>query len=178
MPASVSARFFSSDSLEISVPVSGEQLALLGDAIGLEATILRASTASDRIAAEVVRQSAALNERTRLGSLFVSADADSDLVLGEFVAVEIRGQAATDVLRVPAAAMTSRDQVWVVEGGVLRERRVEVVGGDDRLAIVRNFDTGDGLVAIPPSNGRDGLPVTINSERRMASGGGSIIAAD
>ena len=151
---------------------------MLGDAIGLDATIIRESNSSSGLSAEVVRQSAALNERTRLATLYVEASADEGLVLGEFVAVEIRGQAASDVLRVPAAAMTSRDQVWVVEDGVLREREVEVVGAEDGIAVVRSFDTGDGLVTIPPSNGRDGLPVTINSERRMAAGGGSIIVAD
>jgi RND family efflux transporter MFP subunit len=169
---------FSSESLEISVPVSGDQLALLGDAIGRDATIIREDAQGRGLSAEVVRQAAALDERTRLGTLFLDADVDDGLVLGEFVGVEIRGQLAQNVLRVPAAALTSRDQVWVVDNGMLRERAVEIVGNEDGVAVVRYFDSAEGLVTIPPSNGRDGLPVTINSERRLAAGAGSTIDAD
>ena len=127
--------------------------------------------------AEVVRQAAALDQRTRLGTLFLSTNRADALMLGEFVGVEIRGEAAPRVYRVPAAALTSRDQVWVVEDGVLRERQVEVVGDEGDVAVVRNFDTADGVVAIPPANGRDGLPVEIDPERRFAAGGGLSVVA-
>ena len=162
---------FSVDSLEIAVPISTEEMALIGEAIGREANILREAVPG--LAARVVRQAADLNEQTRLGTLYLAAEQPEALMLGEFVGVEIRGEAAAELYRVPAAALTSRDQVWVVENGVLRERAVDVVGSDDRVAVVRQFDTGEGVVAIPPSNGRDGLPVTIQLEPRFASGGGS-----
>ena len=168
---------FSDDSLEISVPVSREELALLGDAIGRRASIVRDGMTVSAVDAEVVRQAAALDQRTRLGTLFLSTDQADALMLGEFVGVEIRGEAAPRVYRVPAAALTSRDQVWVVEDGVLRERQVEVVGDEGDVAVVRNFDTGDGVVAIPPANGRDGLPVEIDPERRFAAGGGLSVVA-
>ena len=169
---------FSSDSLEIAVPVSGEELALLGEAIGRSALVSREGTPGTPLAAEVVRQAAALDEQTRLGTLFLAADRADELMLGEFVGVEIRGEIAADVLRLPAASLTSRDQVWVVENGTLREREVAVVGNEGEFAVVRSFDIGDGVVAIPPSNGRDGLPVTIEMERRYASGGGLSVAAE
>lgn len=162
---------FSDDSLEIAVPVSGEELALLGDAIGRSAAIAREGTAGPGLDARVVRQAAALDERTRLSTLFLAADSPESLMLGEFVGIEIRGQSAPEVYRVPAASLTSRDQVWVVEDATLREREVEVVGVDGNVAVVRNFDIADGVVAIPPSNGRDGLPVSVQSERRIAGGG-------
>ena len=169
---------FSSESLEISVPVSSEQLALIGDAIGRDATVFREGVQGNGLSAQVVRQAAALDERTRLGTLFLDADVNDGLMLGEFVGVEIRGQLASNVMRVPAAALTSRDQVWIVDDGILRERVVDVVSSGDGMAVVRYFDSGQGLVAIPPSNGRDGLPVTIKSEHRMAAGGGSTVDAD
>ena len=164
---------FSDDSLEITAPVSSEELALLGDAIGRRAVVTREGTADSTLEAEVVRQAATLDERTRLGTLFLASEWSRDLMLGEFVAVEIRGQSAPEVYEVPAAALTSRDQVWVVEGGALREREVDVVGSEGGITVVRNFDTADGVVVIPPSNGRDGLPVTIQSERRGATGAGA-----
>jgi len=159
---------FSDDSLEIAVPVSGEELALLGDAIGRSAAISREGVAAPALDARVVRQAAALDERTRLSTLFLAADSPEALMLGEFVGIEIRGQSAPEVYRVPAASLTSRDQVWVVEDATLRQREVDVVGIEGNVAVVRDFDIADGVVAIPPSNGRDGLPVSIQSERRVA----------
>jgi RND family efflux transporter MFP subunit len=161
---------FSADSREITVPVSSEELALLGDAVGRQAEVIREGAGDYPIVAEVVRQAAQLDERTRLGTLFLSVDPSDPLIVGEFVGVKIRGDTARDVVRVPAASLTSRDQVWVVDEGSLRERQVDVVGNEGDVTIVRNFDMAQGVVVIPPSNVRDGLPVNIQSERRVAGG--------
>ena len=168
---------FSHDSLEISAPVSSEELALLGDAIGRRALVVQEGGVEAGVGAEVVRQAAALDERTRLRMLFLAADEQASLTLGEFVAVEIRGDAAKEAYRVPVASLTSRDQVWVVENGSLRQRNVEIIGGDDSVAVVREFDTADGIVAIPPANSRDGLPVVVQSESRVAGGAGVSVGA-
>lgn len=160
---------FSADSREITVPVSSEELALLGDVVGREAEVIR-EVSSTPIAASVVRQAARLDERTRLGTLFLDVDQGEQLTVGEFVGVRIAGETARNVIRVPAASLTSRDQVWVVDEGEIRERQVDVLGNEGEFVIVRNFDTADGIVAIPPSNVRDGLPVEIRADRRMAGG--------
>ena len=160
---------FAADSREITVPVSSEELALLGDVVGREAEVIREVSATP-IAARVVRQAARLDERTRLGSLFLDVDRSDQLMVGEFVGVKISGETARNVIRVPAASLTSRDQVWVVDGGAIRERQVDVVGNEGEFVLVRNFDTADGVVAVPPSNVRDGLPVEIQADRRLAGG--------
>lgn len=168
---------FSHDSLEISAPVSSEELELIGDPVGRVAEVSAGGNGGTPIAAEVVRQAAALDERTRLRTLFLAAEDAADLTLGEFVAVDIRGDTAPGVYRVPVGSLTSRNQVWVVEDGALRQREVNVIGGDDSVAVVREFDAADGVVAIPPANSRDGLPVEIQSERRVAGGGSVSVGA-
>ena len=168
---------FSRDSLEISAPVSSDELELLGDAVGRPALVSQEGASGVPVEARVVRQAAALDERTRLRTLFLAADETANLTLGEFVGVEIRGDAAPSVYRVPAAALTSRDQVWVVEDGSLSQRKVDVIGSDDSVAVVREFDTADGVVAIPPANSREGLPVEVQSESRVAGGGSVSVGA-
>ena len=168
---------FAADSLEIAVPVSSEELALIGEAIGRQATISREGAVNRMLTADVVRQAAALDESTRLGTLFLDARDSDELMLGEFVSVQISGAAADDTYRVPAASLTSGDQLWVVEAGKLREREVVVIGNEDNVAVVRSFDIADGVVSIPPSNGRDGLPVSIHSESRHLAGGGAPVGA-
>ena len=169
---------FAVDNLEIAVPVSLEELALIGDAIGQAASIVREGGIDNELTGLVVRQAAALNEQTRLGTLYVSADETESLMLGEFVSVEIVGQDAPQTYRVPAASLTSRDQVWVVNDGRLEERRVEVLGTEDSVTVVRAFDTADGIVAIPPADVRAGLEVNATLERSLASAGSGNTVAD
>jgi RND family efflux transporter MFP subunit len=165
---------FSVDSLEIVVPVSADDLELIGPLQGRPASIHRGRAAGDELAGTVVRAAAALDERTRLGTLYVAAERNEGLVLGEFVTVRIDGQDTSNAFRLPAGALTSRDQVWVVRNGALEERRVDVIGNESGYAIVRAFDAADGVVAVPPSNLRNGLPVTVESQSRYAAVGGSV----
>ena len=162
---------FSLDSLEIAVPVSIEELALIGDVIGQPALITKESSIDAEFTGVVLRQAAAVNERTRLGTIYVAAEENESLILGEFVSVEIIGQDAPQTYRVPTAALTSRDQVWVVNGGRLEERRVDVLGTENKVAVVRSFDFADGIVAIPPADGRAGLEVDARMEGGFASSG-------
>ncbi len=64
---------FSVDSLEIAVPVTANQRNLIGPIDNQPVDIIMPSTTGGVIAGSLVRASAALDERTRLGTLFVSA---------------------------------------------------------------------------------------------------------
>ena len=168
---------FSVDSLEIAVPVSADNLALIGDAIGKDVAIARHGSGGAPLAGTVVRQAAALDENTRLGTLYVATDAADSLVLGEFVDVDIAGTDEPQTYRLPAASLTSRDQVWVVNSGELQERQVDVLGNYGDEAVVKAFDIADGIVAIPPADVRNGLSVSVKKERGPLSGGGSAVGA-
>ena len=148
---------FSEASLEIAVPVSADELRRIGDVYDRSARI--STPAGQQIAGRVVRKAASLDERTRLGTLFVESSDPVALTLGEFVSVEIVGAETGEALRLPGAAMTSRDLLWVVEGEELVERQVEILGRDGDAVVVRAFDTADGVVAIPPPEVRAGLMV-------------------
>jgi RND family efflux transporter MFP subunit len=160
---------FSEASLEIAVPVSADELKRIGDLYQRSATI---STPTGRqIDGRVVRKAAALDERTRLGTLFIESADPAALTVGEFVSVDIAGARTDDALRLPHAAMTSRDQLWVVEGDELVEREVEILGRDGDTLVVTTFDTADGVVAIPPPEVRAGLLVEPVFAAELASNG-------
>ena len=124
-----------------------------------------------------MRQSASLDERTRLGTLYLQSADIAELTLGEFVTVDIAGLSTPETYRVPSAALTSRDQLWVVEGDRLAGRRVEILAHDEAELVVSAFDFADGVVAIPPSDVRDGLPVDVSfADKRTPYGGGTSAA--
>lgn len=169
---------FSIDSLEIVVPVSAEERRRLGPLDGQRVSINAPASAGERIDGELVRVSASLDERTRLGTLYIATSSPESLTLGEFVTVEISGKDTAESYRLPASALTSRDQLWVVEDGRLAERSVEVLGRDAQLVVVRAFDQADGVVALPPANARDGLEVSPRMAGELASAGAVVDGQD
>ena len=160
---------FSTASLEIAVPVSSDELQRIGRIEGRSATII--PQAGPSIAGVVVRKAASVDERARLGTLFVASEASQALTLGEFVAIEIEGATTDSAYRLPAAALTSRDQLWVVNGSQLVERRVEILGREANALVVSAFDTADGVVTIPPPEAREGLVVDPVFATELASTG-------
>ena len=161
---------FSLDSVEIAVPVSANELTLIGTAVGRDAKI-STDGGNTTIDGTVIRIAAALDERTRLGTLYLAAENAAALTVGEFVAVDVEGKDMPRAFRVPSAALTSRDQLWVVEDGRLEQRQVEVLGSEGDATIVAAFDSAEGVVAIPPPNGRVGLPVQAQPDTGLASSG-------
>jgi RND family efflux transporter MFP subunit len=161
---------FSTASLEIAVPVSSDELRRIGRIEGRSATII--PQVGRPITGVVVRKAASVDERTRLGTLFVASEDAETLTLGEFVAIEIAGAKTNSAYRLPATALTSRDQLWVVEGSQLVERRVEVLGRNTDSLVVSAFDTANGVVVIPPPDARAGLLVDPAFETGLASVGG------
>ena len=159
---------FSIDSLEISVPVSADELRRIGPVEGRRALI--APPTGPAIEGTVVRKAASLDDRTRLGTLFVAGEDAAALTLGEFVAIEIDGVPTDNAYRLPPAALTSRDQLWVVKDGQLVERRVEILGRESDTLVVSAFDVADGVVAIPPADVRAGLQVETLMGTKLASG--------
>ena len=166
---------FSTDSLEISVPVSADELRRIGPVEGRRALI--APPTGPAIEATVVRKAAALDERTRLGTLFVASENPAALTLGEFVAIEISGIPTDNAYRLPAAALTSRDKLWVVDDGQLVERKVEILGRESDMLIVSAFDPADGVVTIPPADVRAGLQVEPVMGTKLASSQGGVAGA-
>ncbi|MDH3490900.1 MAG: efflux RND transporter periplasmic adaptor subunit [Gammaproteobacteria bacterium] len=160
---------FSIDSLEIVVPVSAEQRGLIGPLNGQRVSIITPAAVDGVIEGKLVRAAAALDERTRLGTLYVATDDPGLLTVGEFVTVEINGEDTPDSYRLPATALTSRDRLWVVEDGRLAARTVQVLGREAEMAVVRVFDDADGVVAIPPANARDGLSVIPRGPGELAT---------
>ncbi len=166
--AAMVGSIFSVDSLEIAAPISLQELVLIGDAVGQSASIAMESSGDSDLSGEIVRQAAALNEQTRLGTLYIATSESESLTLGEFVSVEILGTNTPRTYRLPSSTLTSRDQVWVVSNGVLESRRVEVLGNEADVAIVSVFDIAEGIVAIPPAGVSAGLAVTFESKQGLA----------
>ena len=77
---------------------------------------------------------------------------------------------------VPTTALTGQDQIWVVEDQKLSQRQVIRLGEQSagQEVIVAPFDYADGVVVLPPLEGREGQQVTIRNEVRASSSLGGL----
>jgi RND family efflux transporter MFP subunit len=81
------------------------------------------------------------------------------LLLNSYVDVTIEGKEVDAVSEVPRIAMRGDHDVWVLEGGVLRVKRVEVVWRKRQSALVRGLPAGAQVITSPVPAAVDGMAV-------------------
>lgn len=164
---------YSIENLEVIAPVSSDDLKRIGDPVGRVAIIESGHLADQEYIGQVVRQGATLDQFTRLGKLFIRTEAVDELIAGEFVNVTVKADAIDSALEIPQSSLRSRDQVWVVDSGVLSRRQVQILGQRQDRVVVQAFDAADGVVITPPAGAREGQQVIL---RQPAPGAGSEVS--
>lgn len=134
---------FALEALEVSVPISAQELAGIAPAAGRNATI---QLAGQSIPAVVDRISAELDPRTRFATLYLSLRDDIAIAPGTFVDVTLFGDVVADSFLLPEAAEQAGSAVWVVEDGALRSLTPEILARTADGLVVSAFDTGQGIV--------------------------------
>ncbi len=86
------------------------------------------------------------------------------LLLGTSVRVELGGQPLTDTTEIPRIALVDDAKVWLVVGGKLTLRTVEVVWRSANAVLVRGLQPGDAVVTTPLATPTEGMQVTIEGE--------------
>lgn len=86
------------------------------------------------------------------------------LLLGTSVRVELAGQPLDATTEIPRLALVDDDKVWLVEGGKLALRPVEVAWRTATSVLVRGLNQGDAIVTTPLATPTVGMQVTIESE--------------
>jgi multidrug efflux pump subunit AcrA (membrane-fusion protein) len=148
-----------------------------GDQAGSPATV-RARIAGQDLPflGKVVRTEGKLDARTRMIHVVVRVERPyaerPPLAVGLFVSVEIHGQVLDEAAIIPRIALRSGTEVWVVNDGRLKFRKVTVarVQGD-KAFIKSGLKDGDLLVTSPLKAVTDGMKVrtTLSGEGREAS---------
>jgi len=162
-------QLFALDNIEISVPVSTDDLQILTPSIGREAELIFSGGEAAQ-KGQIVRQDSILDARTRLATLFVKPESAHDLTVGSFVDVSIAGPETNNALRLPKTALSGKDRVWVVSEGALYPRRVTHLGETGNHIFVSDFDRAEGVLTLPPIEAYAGQPAVI---RETESGPGT-----
>ncbi len=179
-PGNRLGRVFSTDVVEIRLPLSDSELGILDLPIGYRAApgeghpIDLSAVVGGRErhwAARIVRTESALDPTTR--QLFAVAElldpygagADKDgvpLAVGLFVTADIPGRPVDDTLVIPRAALRASDRVYVVtEENRLSIRRVDVAfTEEERIILNSGVEDGDMVIVSPIQGAIEGLKLT------------------
>ncbi len=173
-PGQVVGRLVALDSIELAVPVSLDQLAVLEPALGRTATFQRRGGDGREQRAEIVRVDATLDARTRLSNLFMVPESQAGLRIGDFVDVVIQSDAVSGALKLPATALSGQSDLWVLEGNQLAKRTVTLIGETDNgmSVIARPFNVANGVVALPPLEAEEGQTVTVREGLNVSAATG------
>ncbi len=171
------ASIYSSDSVEIRLPVADRQLAYLDLPLGYRGEL------ADDIAPEVilsteyggdhyewhgrlVRTEAEIDARTRMVNAIARVDNDSTegtppLPIGLFVHAVIKGRIVDDIISLPRAALRSQNQVLVIDSdNRLRYRTVEVMRFQKNDVIISaGLENGETVNISPIQTVVDGMRV-------------------
>lgn len=170
---------FSSDTVEVRLPLTDMQLVELNLPMGYnapsydEAPLVRLSaTLGNRDFSwegRVMRVSAAVDQETRLIHLTAevedpygaAADRGMPLAVGMFVAAELDGAQAQDAIVMPRLALRNEDKVFVINSeNRLEIREVTVIStSEDQVLVASGVDDGEQVVTSTLPNAVDGMEV-------------------
>lgn len=176
-PGQALARAFSTDVVEVRLPLSDDDLALLNlplafeataDAPGPQATLTTTVAGRERFwSGEVTRTDSAVDARTRTLSAIVEvadpygagADGDMPLAVGLFVKASIVGREIDDAFVVPRAALRGENEVYVANvDGTMDIRVVDVISTDrERAVLASGVFAGDYVVVSPVLSANQGM---------------------
>ena len=152
----------------VSLPISQVDVLQFGDD-GSSARVIQRLSDGRTVEHEgrALQLGGALDPATRLAQVTVGIDDPYDpeksalpLLPGAYVEVIFEGLVASQVLRIPRAALYGGDTVWVTDEGKLARRLVEVAGGDDEAVLVTSGrKAGDASITTSLSLPVVGMPV-------------------
>lgn len=184
-PGQPVGRLFASDAVEVVVPLSDADAALIPGLWALEAGDGSRGPAA-RVTAQfgeesytwegyVDRGEASLDAQTRTIDVIVrvpnpfsgSGDGQPPLLVGKFVEAEIDGLAPDSYFRIPRAALQTGNEVWAVNGGgVVRIVPVQVLQRANDMAFVTgSLENGQRVVTGGLRFATDGMRVRTDADR-------------
>jgi len=171
------ASIYSSDSVEVRLPVADSQLAYLEIPLGMQGQIAEARQPNVSLSTEyggkhyewegkLVRTEAEIDSRSRMVTAIVRVIRDNEseqppLPVGLFVQAEIEGRWQDQVVSLPRAALRNQNQVLIVDNdNRLRYRNITLLRFDqDNVLISSGLQDGETVNLSPIQTVIDGMRV-------------------
>lgn len=179
-PGTRLGRVFATDAVEVALPLSDGELAMLNMPLAFQAS--DAMPGSEvRLSAlvggalrewtgRIVRTDAVIDTQTRTLNAIVEVDdpygdaaagAGAPLAIGLFVTAEIEGRSIDNAYVLPRAALRAEDRMYVAErDGTLSVRTVDVIDSSaERVVVASGVTAGERVITSPIRGAIDGMAV-------------------
>ena len=167
------ASFYGTDIVEISVPVAGRDITLLGDLLASGAgttdarLVARNADGKHEWFGSVHRTEGTLDEATRTLNVIVrvqkpyeSNDVRPPLLVGTFVTVYLEGRHFDQYYTLPRETLREDNEVWVIRGGRLHVQPIEIIQEvEDTLYVLDGITDEDQVVTNMLNAVTDGMRV-------------------
>ena len=157
-PGSQIARIIQTGNLEVEMPVTVEEAALLdlGDEV-----MAHTSEAGHELKGRVIRIGKYVNPNTQSVDVFVALDRKSGMQIYDGMYVQLAANADTihNAVKVPRKAIVNKHQIFTVVDSILIRRDVSVLARDAAFAYITGLETGEDVVVEALSNPVDSMVV-------------------
>ena len=163
-PGSNIASIIRTDQLELEIPVDPKEIRWVQEGAEVEVS---SENGSQSWPGYVTRIADYLDPTTQSINVYVGVEAgpNSGLYDGQYLRATIPGSRLEKAMQIPRRVLFNNDQVYVVEGGVLKTRQVNVEKiSQDQVLISplesNGLNAGDSLVVELPANAIENMRVT------------------
>ncbi len=148
------------DALEVEAPVENSQARFIR--VG-DPAILTSAGRHIKWKGEVVRISDFVDIATQSRSIFINVPLhnQAQLYSGEYLTVELSGDAIEKAMEIPRNAVFNYDEVFVVVDGKLKKRRIEILKMNEETSVFRGLEEGVYVVTQPLINVAENTSVKI-----------------
>ena len=159
-PGARIASMIRTDKMELEVPVRSDDAYWIkvGDEVQVSTKDMHTIWTGS-----VVRKSSFMDPGTQTILVYVSLTPESNkpLFQGQYLRAEFDAIDLDKTMKIPRNAIFSKDRVYTVEEGKLKEHRVDVLKTNETTALISGLPEGLDLVVEPLVNAREGLTAEI-----------------
>jgi len=159
-PGATIASIIRTDKLELEIPVEVKDIRWVS-----EGTPVQVISEDEQKSWEgfIIRKADRVDPNTQSINVYISveAGAESGLYDGLYLKAVIPGSTLESALEVPRRILQSEDEVFVVESGLLKRKKVNIQKINNDNVLINGLNEGDSLVLEAPVNASENMKVMI-----------------
>lgn len=159
-PGTTIAGIIRTDKLELEIPVEVKDIRWVGEGTPVEVMSEDEGRSWEGF---IIRKADRVDPNTQSINVYISVEAapDSDLYDGLYLKAVIPGSTLESALEVPRRILQNTDEVYVVEKGMLKSKKVNIQKINNDNVLINGLNEGDSLVLEAPVNASENMKVEI-----------------
>ncbi len=159
-PGTTIASIIRTDRLELKVPVELQDIDQVS--IGTDVTIYQEGRDDKQWTGEIVRKADFVDPNNQSVNVYIAINSpDNDVYDGMYLKAVIPGKEIQEGMSVARAIVKNKNEVFVVEDGVLKTKTINIAQIDQNEIIFNGLPAGEMLVVDAPTNASDNMKVEI-----------------